>query len=80
MQRSHKDGRREPTGTIGEREKASIDNKVVRVWDYPSHFCRSCKKLYSNKANYKRHIKKLHGEVLQEAMQLSPTSLSAASL
>lgn len=61
--RTHKDGNREPGGC-----RNRVNYSVVPVWNDPNKYCRSCQRTYSSTSVYRRHIKDLHGDVLQESM------------
>lgn len=73
MNMIHKNGKREPVFKIG-RPKLIIDDSVIPIWYDPNNYCRSCRKTYSDKSKYRTHIKKIHQDVLQEAMKLSASS------
>lgn len=74
IQTYHKKGGRGSVEKGGTTTQPDTNN-VVPIWD-PNHYCRSCKRAYSIKPNYQRHIKTFHSNVLQESKQLSTNSNS----
>lgn len=73
----HKDGNRELVTKWGRNRKSKVDSNIIPIWDDPNWYCRSCRQAYSSRRYYHKHISILHGDVLQEALQLSrPSSTS----
>lgn len=74
MLRTHKNGKRDPVPPR-RAYKAYVDISAIPTWDDPNNYCRSCKRKYSDKRHYHKHIKRIHTAVVQEAKQLSAASM-----
>lgn len=68
----HKDGNRQPVVKRGERSK--IDHNVMPIWDDPNKYCRSCKRGYSDKTNYRIHVRSIHRDNIAEIIQQSSST------
>lgn len=68
MNRVHKDGNRKLAVNFGSRPR--VDPNITPVWDDLNNYCLSCRKTYSSRASYQRHINTFHSEVSPEVNQL----------
>lgn len=66
---AHKDGNRKSLALKSYTKV--INTTIIPEWNDPSIIVDHAGKVYSCKSNYRRHIKTLHKDVLQKAIQLS---------
>lgn len=65
----------------GDRESAALKTfkkvlhpNIIPIWDDSSNYCRPCEQQYKYKGTYQNHVRRIHKDVLLEAVKLSRPS------